>query len=186
MCTFTGRARGRAHGAAPEREVPQPEQGGQACRQAAAQSRASKRESGPCEDQPPALARRRYGLPGSYRGATAACRVHGADDDHEHEHAGSHSPSRTDTRPLTVPRTRTRPLTPRTRHCTSPGLSAPPPPAPTTWQGATALLEHIKAHVATEAPGTAVPKRVAMQIRVRVRVRVTLTLTLTLTRPPGR
>ena len=72
----------------------------------------------------------------------------------------------------TVPRTRTRPLTLRTRHCTSPGLSAPPPPAPTTWQGATALLEHIKAHVATEAPGTAVPKRVAMQIRVRVRVRV--------------
>ena len=87
---------------------------------------------------------------------------------------------RTRTRPLTVPRTRTRPLTPRTRHCTSPGLSAPPPPAPTTWQGATALLEHIKAHVATEAPGTAVPKRVAMQIRVRVRVTLTLPLTLSL------
>ena len=72
----------------------------------------------------------------------------------------------------TVPRTRTRPLTLRTRHCTSPGLPPPPPPVPTTWQGATALLEHVKAHVATEAPGTAVPKRVAMQIRVRVRVRV--------------
>ena len=90
---------------------------------------------------------------------------------------------RTRTCPPTVPRARTRPLTPRTRHCTSPGLPAPPPPAPTTWQGATALLEHIKAHVAMEAPGTAVPKRVAMQISVRVRVTLTLPLPLSLPLP---
>ena len=176
MCTFAGRARGRAHGAAPEREVPQPEQGGQACRQAAAQSGPTKREAGPCEARPPAVAKRRYGLPGSHRGATAACRVHWTDDDHEHEHAGSHSPSHR-TRPLTVPRTRTRPLTLRTRHCTA-SLPPPPPPVPTTWQGATALLEHVKAHVARDAPGAAVPKRVAMQIRVRGRGTLSLSLTL--------
>ena len=63
---------------------------------------------------------------------------------------------------------RSRPLTLHTRHSTA-GLPPPPLPASTTWQGATSLLAHIKAHVAKDAPGPAVPKRVAMQILLRIK-----------------
>ena len=156
---LAGRARGRAHDAPPEREVPEPEQGGQACGQAAAQPGAAKREAGPGQARPPALARRRYGLQGGHRGATSACWVHWAEDDGGRpQHAGSRSPHPQPTDPS---RCLTRQFTP--------GLSPPLLPVSITWQGATSLLAHIKAHVAKDAPGPAVPKRVAMQILLRIK-----------------
>jgi len=47
---------------------------------------------------------------------------------------------------------------------TGPNMTTDP-----TVQGAASLLAHIKAHVARDAPGPAVPKRVAMQILLRIK-----------------